>query len=67
MGKKKKALIVGVKQYGKSLQPKFDSNNVILLEDNDNPTGTRITVPIPSHLRKRADLAKVFAIATKFV
>ncbi len=67
MGKKKKALIVGVKQYGKSMTPKFDSNNVILLEDNENPTGTRISVPIPSHLRKRKDLAKVFAIATKFV
>ena len=67
MGQKKKALIVGVKQYGQRMTPKFDSNNVILLEDTGNPTGTRITVPIPSHLRKREDLAKVFAITSKFV
>ncbi len=66
-GQKKKALIVGVKQVGPRMTPRFDSNNIVLLEENGNPTGTRIKVPIPSHLRSRKDLSKVFAIATTFV
>ena len=66
-GQKKKALIVGIKQVGPRMTPRFDTNNIILLEDNGNPTGTRIKVPIPSHLRSRKDLSKVFAIATTFV
>ncbi|PIK41776.1 putative 39S ribosomal protein L14, mitochondrial [Apostichopus japonicus] len=66
-GEKKKALVVGVRRPGDNMTPRFDTNNIILLEDNGNPTGTRITVPIPSVLRKRTDLSKVFAIATKFV
>ncbi|XP_071792108.1 large ribosomal subunit protein uL14m-like [Asterias amurensis] len=66
-GQKKKALIVGVKQVGPRMTPRFDSNNIVLLEESGNPTGTRIKVPIPSHLRSRKDLSKVFAIATTFV
>ncbi|XP_071506909.1 large ribosomal subunit protein uL14m-like [Diadema antillarum] len=66
-GQKKKALIVGVKRPGASMLPRFDTNNIILLEENGNPTGTRIKVPIPSHLRSRPEFSKVFAIASKFV
>ncbi|XP_038074319.1 39S ribosomal protein L14, mitochondrial-like [Patiria miniata] len=66
-GQKKKALIVGIKQVGARMTPRFDTNNIVLLEDSGNPTGTRIKVPIPSHLRSRKDLSKVFAIATTFV
>ncbi|XP_002735225.1 large ribosomal subunit protein uL14m-like [Saccoglossus kowalevskii] len=66
-GQKKKALVVGIKMPGLRNMPKFDTNNVILLEESGNPTGNRITVPIPSHLRKRKDLSKLFAIASSFV
>lgn len=67
-GQKKKALIVGHKMPGKRMSPRFDSNNVVLIEDNGNPTGTRIKVPIPTHLRKgEGDNSKILAIASSFV
>ncbi|XP_026166052.1 large ribosomal subunit protein uL14m [Mastacembelus armatus] len=67
-GQKKKALIVGHKMPGDRMNPRFDSNNVVLIEDNGNPTGTRIKVPIPTHLRKmEGDYSKVLAIASSFV
>lgn len=67
-GQKKKALIVGHKMPGQRMNPRFDSNNVVLIEDNGNPTGTRIKVPLPSHLRKmEGDYSKVLAIASSFV
>ncbi|CAJ1067749.1 S ribosomal protein L14%2C mitochondrial [Xyrichtys novacula] len=67
-GQKKKALIVGHKMPGDRMTPRFDSNNVVLIEDNGNPTGTRIKVPISSKLRKmEGDHSKVLAIASSFV
>lgn len=33
-GQKRKAVIVGVKQKQAPLIPKFDSNNIVLIEDN---------------------------------
>ncbi|KAM6916209.1 large ribosomal subunit protein uL14m [Xenentodon cancila] len=67
-GQKKKALIVGHKMPGERMNPRFDSNNVVLIEDNGNPTGTRIKVPIPTKLReKEGDYSKVLAIASSFV
>ncbi|XP_028323770.1 large ribosomal subunit protein uL14m [Gouania willdenowi] len=67
-GEKKKALIVGHKMPGDRMTPRFDSNNVVLIEDNGNPTGTRIKVPLPTNLRNMdGDYTKVLAIATTFV
>ncbi|KAM8809540.1 large ribosomal subunit protein uL14m [Eudromia elegans] len=67
-GEKKKALIVGQKMPGPTMTPRFDSNNVVLIEDNGNPTGTRIKTPIPYLLRqKEAKFSKVLAIARNFV
>lgn len=67
-GQKKKALIVGHKMPGDRMSPRFDSNNVVLIEDNGNPTGTRIKVPIPTRLRNmEGDHSKVLAIASSFV
>lgn len=67
-GQKKKALIVGHKMPGDRMTARFDSNNVVLIEDNGNPTGTRIRVPIPTQLRSMAgDYSKVLAIAGSFV
>ena len=75
-GQKKKGILVGVKQNQPALIPKFDSNNVVLIDDNGTPLGTRIHVPIPQILRtilkeknvvKGADFTKLLAIATRFV
>ncbi|KAJ8384748.1 hypothetical protein AAFF_G00198340 [Aldrovandia affinis] len=67
-GQKKKALIVGHKMPGERMTSRFDSNNVVLIEENGNPTGTRIKVPLPSHLRRmEGDYSKVLAIALRFV
>uniref|UniRef100_A0A8C0EZT7 Large ribosomal subunit protein uL14m n=1 Tax=Bubo bubo TaxID=30461 RepID=A0A8C0EZT7_BUBBB len=67
-GEKKKALIVGHKMPGPNMTPRFDSNNVVLIEDNGNPIGTRIKTPIPYILRQReGEFSKVLAIARNFV
>ncbi|XP_014259423.1 39S ribosomal protein L14, mitochondrial [Cimex lectularius] len=75
-GEKKKGILVGVKKYQPPNIPKFDTNNVVLIDDNGTPLGTRIHVPIPHILRtilkektiaKKADYTKLLAIATKFV
>ncbi|KAM6138869.1 large ribosomal subunit protein uL14m isoform 1-T1 [Phoenicopterus ruber ruber] len=67
-GEKKKALIVGHKMPGPPMTPRFDSNNVVLIEDNGNPVGTRIKTPIPYILRQReGEFSKVLAIARNFV
>lgn len=67
-GQKKKAYLVGLKQKQKPNVPRFDSNNVVLVDDSGSPLGTRITVPIPSKLRsKEGDFTKILSLATKFV
>lgn len=75
-GEKKKGILVGLKQNQPSKVPKFDSNNLVLIDDNGTPLGTRIHVPIPTILRtilkerthaKSADYTKLLAIASKFV
>uniref|UniRef100_V9LBZ4 Large ribosomal subunit protein uL14m n=1 Tax=Callorhinchus milii TaxID=7868 RepID=V9LBZ4_CALMI len=67
-GQKKKALIVGHRMPGTRMTARFDSNNVVLIEDSGNPTGTRIKVPLPGELRsKEGEYSKVLAIAQRFV
>jgi len=67
-GQMKKAIIVGCRQrIRKPNVPQFDSNNVVLIDDDGNPVGTRILAPIPAFFRTRGDLAKIAAIATAFV
>lgn len=68
MGEKKKAYIVGCVQKQKPNVPRYDTNNVVLVEDSGAPTGTRIRVPVPSCLRgKEGDFTKILSIATKFI
>jgi large subunit ribosomal protein L14 len=75
-GQKKKGILVGMKQMQNSKVPRFDTNNVVLIDDNGTPLGTRIFVPIPTILRtilkektraKGADYTKLLAIASRFV
>ncbi|XP_005176655.1 large ribosomal subunit protein uL14m [Musca domestica] len=75
-GQMKKGILVGLKQKQKPKIPKFDSNNLVLIDDNGTPLGTRIHVPVPTILRtilkektqaKGADYTKVLAIASRFI
>lgn len=75
-GEKKKGILVGLKQQQKPKVPRFDTNNVVLIDDNGTPLGTRIHVPIPNILRtkmkekthsKGADYTKLLAISTRYV
>ncbi len=69
-------IIVGLKQNQKATIPRFDTNNVVLIEPTGNPLGTRVHAPIPNCIRpllkrkshpKKADYTKILAIATRFV
>lgn len=75
-GEKRKGILVGLKQKQKVKVPKFDTNNVVLIDDAGTPLGNRIFVPIPTVLRtimkekthsKGADYTKLLAIAPRFV
>lgn len=75
-GQKKKGILVGLKQVQNRKTPRFDTNNLVLIDDNGSPLGTRIFVPIPTILRtilkektrsKGADYTKILAIASRFV
>ena len=66
-GKVHNALIVSNRKPSKKL-PRYDSHNIILLNDKLDPVGTRIIGPLPSSLRrKRGEFSKVIAMATKFI
>lgn len=67
MGQMKFAVVIGCRQRQKAHVPRFDNNNIVLLENNGNPTGTRILAPVPHLLRSKPEFAKIIAIATKFV
>lgn len=75
-GEKKKGILVGCKRQLNANQPRFDTNNVVLIDDNGTPLGTRIQVPIPNVLRtimrnkthrKGPDFTKILSIAPRFV
>ncbi len=75
-GEKIQGILVGIKVNQRANVPKFDTNNVVLIEPNGNPLGTRIHAPIPNCIRpmlklkshpKRADYTKIMALATRHV
>eukprot|EP00112_Aurelia_sp_Birch-Aquarium-sp1_P022372 Seg6288.2 transcript_id=Seg6288.2/GoldUCD/mRNA.D3Y31 product="39S ribosomal protein L14 mitochondrial" pseudo=true protein_id=Seg6288.2/GoldUCD/D3Y31 len=67
-GRPCKALVVATRKPKVQPIPRFDNNNIVLLDDNNAPLGTRIRGPIPAILRKhRAKYSKVIALASKFV
>ena len=66
-GKVHKALLVSNRQTSKRY-PRYDSHNIILLDDKLQPIGTRIIGPLPSALKKRqGEFSKVIALASKFI
>ncbi|KER30269.1 hypothetical protein T265_03224 [Opisthorchis viverrini] len=67
-GQKKKGWIVGTRQQSRDGWPRFESNNIVLVDDEGNPLGTRILVPVPAKLRSLSgDISKILSIATTFV
>uniref|UniRef100_A0AC35UCG4 60S ribosomal protein L23 n=1 Tax=Rhabditophanes sp. KR3021 TaxID=114890 RepID=A0AC35UCG4_9BILA len=72
-GQMKKAFVVGANthvHHRKHGIPSTDTNNIVLLDEEGNPLGNRIVSPIPAHLlknRDKAQMAKVLALATKYV
>lgn len=68
MGQMKKAYIVGCRAQQPAFVPRYDHNNVVLVDNSNVPLGTRINVPIPNCLRKQgAKTARIMAIASSFV
>ena len=67
-GKTSKALVVATRKPKSQAIPRYDNNNIVLLDDNNAPLGTRIKGPIPAVLRKeRAKFSKIIALASRFV
>lgn len=71
-GEKVPALLIGTVYQAQSMVPKFDSNNVILLDKKEgNPLGSRILAPVPNFIKKKnhtkVNYAKIFSIAAKVV
>jgi len=75
-GEMKKGIVVGMKNNQLHGIPRFDTNNVVFIDDSGSPIGNRVNVPIPNCIKpilkrdshpKKADYTKLFAIATKFV
>ncbi len=75
-GEKKRGILVGLKAQQNTKIPKYDSNNLVLIDDDGTPLGTRIHVPIPTILRtilkektqsKGADYTKLLAISTRYL
>lgn len=67
-GQMKQGYVVGLVAEQRPMIPKFDTNNVVLVEKNGNPTGSRVVVPIPNYLRSKGPaLAKIVAIASRLV
>lgn len=75
-GEKIKGVIVGLRQSQVPGVPRFDSNNVVLVQNDGSPLGTRIHAPIPNCIRpslkahssaKNVDYTKLLSIATRFV
>ncbi|VDP55932.1 unnamed protein product [Heligmosomoides polygyrus] len=72
-GQMRKAYVVGANTHvhiRKHGVPVTDTNNIVLLDEEGNPLGNRITVPIPVKLlenKHKAQFAKVLALANKFM
>lgn len=68
LGEMRKGIIVGCVQTQKAFVPRIDSNNVVLIDNNNVPLGTRINGPLPNYLRKQGALtARLMAIGNKFI
>ena len=51
-GKPCRAMVVATRKPKSDMTPRHDRNNIILLDDSNNPIGTRVKAPVPMILRK---------------
>lgn len=66
-GKVHNALVISNRMISKSL-PRYDHWYIVLLNNNLEPVGTRLTIPVPSQLRLlKKKFSKVIAIANRFI
>ncbi|XP_057293748.1 39S ribosomal protein L14, mitochondrial-like [Hydractinia symbiolongicarpus] len=67
-GRPCRALVVATRKRKLDMTPRYDNNNIILLDDNNNPLGSRIRGPLPTFMRKRKDrFPKAVAQANRYV
>uniref|UniRef100_A0A5S6QSI5 Large ribosomal subunit protein uL14m n=1 Tax=Trichuris muris TaxID=70415 RepID=A0A5S6QSI5_TRIMR len=71
-GEMRRAYIVGWKMHHKQIVhgvPRSDSNNIVLLNADGNPAGSKVLVPIPACLAATNDptLKKIVEMADKLV
>ena len=52
LGEVKKGIIVGMRQRQLAGIPKFDTNNIVLINDDGTPLGTKCTVPVPHMIKE---------------
>jgi len=57
----KRGLIVGMSKHHKTFRPYFDKNNVVLLNDDGSPAGTRILAPVPSWFKDPKEIKRIEA------
>ena len=51
-GQLKKGIVVGLKAKQKHGIPRFDTNNVVLIQDDGTPLGKEVNLPVPHQLKK---------------
>lgn len=67
-GKTSRAMIVGLRKHCGDFTIRMDTNNIILLDENREPLGTKTTVPIPSFIKKRhSENTKLISAVQKFI
>ena len=67
-GKTNKAIVVGTRRTKHHTVPRFDNNNIVLVDDNLAPLGTRIKGPVPTIIKRRQrKYSKVLATASRFI
>ena len=55
----RRALFVGQTKYHQTFKPFYESNNVIIFNDDGSPAGTRINAPIPSWFRDPKQIKRI--------
>lgn len=67
-GRPCKAIVVNTRKRKQDMIPRYDNNNIVLVDDNLAPLGTRIRGPMPTILRRHKDrYPKVVAQMKDFV
>ena len=51
-GRPCKAIVVNTRKRKLDMEPRYDNNNIVLVDDNLNPLGGKINGPMPTCLRK---------------